>query len=233
MPAKSVAALVLVLFVYAAGQIAWWRAIPLLDRLGEGASLPRPALGSLRLARLVAGGLALTFAFVALAEHETLVLTCRRTAGECEIVRQGWRRSTRRVPIEDITVSFGVPRSRLEIASPTRRETLIGVGCTDRKTGMGRGPFSRCESRGGQILAATSEFLGRNGGPELHVVDEDPWPSRAAAAFLVALGLWLVISAFVTLRARSFLPRYRPSAPRPPAYPPPAPRPPVYPRRSR
>ena len=232
-PAKSAAAAALVLFVYAAGQIAWWRAIPLLDRLGEGASLPRPARGSLRLARLGAGVLALTFAFVALAEHETLILTCRRAAGECEIVRQGWRRSTHRVPIEEITVSFGVPRSRLEIASPTRRETLIGVGCTDRKTGTGRGPFSRCESRGGHILAATSEFLGRNGAAELHVVDEDPWPSRAAAAFLAALGLWLVLSAFVTLRARSFLPRYRPAAPRPPVYPPTAPRPPVYPRRSR
>ena len=232
-PAKSVAAVVLVLIVYAAGQIGWWGAIPLLDRLGEGASLPQPVLGSLRLARLVAGVLALTFAFVAFAEHETLVLTCRRAAGECEIVRQGWRTSTRRIPIEEIAVSFAVPRSRLEIASPTRRETLIGVGCTDRKTGTGRGLFSRCESRGGRILAATSDFLGRNGGADLHVVDEDPWPSRAAAAILAALGLWLVISAFVTLRARSLLPRHRPSAPRPPAYPPPAPRPPVYPRRSR
>jgi hypothetical protein len=232
-PAKSVAAVVLVLFVYAAGQIAWWRAIRLLDRLGEGASLPQPALISLRLTRLVAGVLALTFAFVALAERETLVLTCRRTAGECEIVRRGWRTSTRRIPIEEITVSFGVPRSRLEIMSPTRRETLIGVGCTDRRTGTGRGLFSRCESRGGRILAATSEFLVRKDGADLHVVDEDPWPSRAAAAILAAVGLWLVISAFVTLRARSFLPRYRPSAPRPPAYPSPAPRPPVYPRRSR
>src|SRR5437773_2277656 len=83
-----------------------------------------------------------------------------------------------------------------------------------------RGRLSRCESRGGHILAATSEFLGRNGAAELHVVDEDPWPSRAAAAFLAALGLWLVLSAFVTLRARSFLPRYRPAAPRPPVYPP-------------
>jgi hypothetical protein len=232
-PAKSVAAVVLVLFVYAAGQVAWWRAIRLLDRLGEGASLPRPALGSLRLARLVAGVVALTFAFVAVAERETLVLTCHRTAGACEIVRHGWRTSTGRVPIEEITVSFGVPRSRLEIASPTRRETLVSVGCTDRKTGTGRGPFSRCESRGGRILAATSEFLGRKGPADLHVVDDDPWPSRAAAATLAALGLWLVISAFVTLRTRSFLPRYRPSVPRPPAYPPPAPRPPAYPRRSR
>ena len=225
--------MVVVLIVYAAGQIGWWGAIPLLDRLGEGASLPQPVLGSLRLARLVVGVLALTFAFVAFAEHETLVLTCRRAAGECEIVRQGWRTSTRRIPIEEIAVSFAVPRSRLEIASPTRRETLIGVGCTDRKTGTGRGLFSRCESRGGRILAATSDFLGGNGGADLHVVDEDPWPSRAAAAVLAALGVWLVVSAFVTLRARSLLPRHRPSAPRPPAYPPPAPRPPVYPRRSR
>ena len=231
-PAKSVAAVALVLLVYAGGQIAWWRAIRLLDRLGEGAFLPRPALGSLRLARLVAGALALTFAFVALAEHETLVLTCRRAKGECEIVRQGWRTSTRRIPIEEITVSFGIPRSRLEIASPTRRETLISVGCTDRKTGAARGLFGRCESRGGRMLAATSEFLGRSSGADLEVVDEDPWPSRAAAATLAALGLWLVLSAFVTLQARSFLPRYRPSAPRPPAYRPPAPRPPVYPRRS-
>ncbi|HEY2946530.1 MAG TPA: hypothetical protein VGN09_29120 [Vicinamibacteria bacterium] len=231
-PAKSVAAVVLVLFVYAAGQIAWWRVLRLLDRLVEGAFLPRPALGSLRLARLVAGVLALTFAFVALAEHETLVLNCRRATGECEIVRRGWRTSTRHIPLEEIAVSFGVPRSRLEIASPTRRETLLGVACTERKTGTGRGLFSRCESRGGGILAATSEFLVRNGGGDLHVVDEDPWPSRAAAAILGALGLWLVVSAFVTLRARTFLPRYRSSAPRPPAYRPPASRPRVYPRRS-
>ena len=233
MPAKSVAALAVVLFLYAAGQAAWWRAIRLLDRLGEGASLPRPVLGSLRLARLVVGVLALTFAFVALAEHETMVITCRRAARECEIVRHGWRTSTRRIPIEQITVSFAVPRSRLEIASPTRRETLVGVACTDRKTGAGRGIFSRCESRGGRILAATSEFLVRKDGEDLQVVDEDPWPSRAAAAILAALGLWLVLSAFVTLQVRSFLPRYRPSPPRPPAYPPPAPPPPVYPRRSR
>jgi len=231
-PAKSVAAVALVLLVYAAGQIAWWRSIRLLDRLGEGGSLPRVALGSLRLTRLVGGVLALTFAFVALAEHETLLLTCRRATGECEIVRKGWRTSTRRIPIEQIAVSFGVPRSRLEIASPTRRETLIGVGCTARKTGTSRGLFSRCESRGGQILAATSAFLIRKDAPDLQVADEDPWPSRAVAAILAGLGLWLVFSAFVTLQARSILPRYRPSAPRPPAVRPPAPRPPVYPRRS-
>jgi hypothetical protein len=224
MPAKSVAALVLVLLVYSFGQIAWWRALPLLDRLAEGAALPRPARGSLRLGRLVAGMLALTFAFVAVAEHETLALTCSRATGECEIVRQGWRTSKRRVPIEAVTVTFGVPRSRLEVASPTGKETLIGVACIDRWVGPG-GVFGRCESRGGQILAAMSEFLGRDLGEDVHVVDEDPWPSRTIAAILTALGLWLVASAFVALRARHFVPAYRPPVSRPPAQRPPTLRP--------
>jgi len=237
-PAKSVAALVLVVVVYAVGQLAWWRALRLLDRLREADVLPRPERGSFRLGRLVAGALALTFAFVAFAEHETLVLTCRREAGECEIVRQGWRTSTRRVPLENVTVSFGVPRSRLEIASSTRRETLIGVGCTDRKTGVGRSTFSRCESRGGRLLAAMSEFLGQKRAPEVRIVDDDPWPSRAAAAVLLALGLWLVTSAFVTLVARPGAPTYRRAAYRPPPPRAPMPRPPVLrpptdPRRSR
>jgi hypothetical protein len=231
-PAKSVAAVVLALLSYTGGQIAWWRALPLLDRLVEGATLPRPALRPLRLGRLAAGVLALTFAFVAVAEHETLVLTCRHATGECEIVRQGWRTSTRRVPIEAVTVSFGVPRSRLEVASSTRKETLIGVECTDRRVGPG-GIFSRCESRGGRILAAMSEFLGRDRGADVHVVDEDPWPSRTVAAILAALGLWLATSAVVTLRARRFVPAYRPPVGRPPAYPPPSLRRPASsPRRS-
>ena len=241
--AKAVAAVVLVLVVYAVGQLAWWRALRLLDRLREGAVVPRPEMGAFRLGRLVAGVLALTFAFVALAEHETLVLTCRRETGECEIVRQGWRTSTRRVALEAVTVSFGVPRSRLEVASSTGKETLIGVRCSERKSGVGRDAFSRCESRGGRLLAAVSAFLGEKRGADLRIVDEDPWPSRAAAAILLALGLWLVTSAFVTLRAQAAPPTYRrpayrppvsrPPAPRPPAPRPPTLRPPADPRRSR
>jgi hypothetical protein len=227
LPAKSIAALALFLAVYAAGQVAWWRALRLLDRLREGEVLPRPAAGSFRLGRLVAGVLALTFAFVALAEHETLVISCRRESGECEIVRQGWRKSTRRVAIEDLAVTFGVPRSRLEIVTPTRRETLLGVACTDRKTGVERNAFSRCESRGGPLLAAMSTFLGQQRQPEVRIVDADPWPSRAAAAILLTLGLWLVLSAFVTLRAGASVPSYRRPPPRPPVSRPPAPRPPA------
>jgi hypothetical protein len=239
--AKSVAAVVLILAVYAVGQLAWWRALRLLDRLREGAVRPRPEMRPLRLGRLVAGVVALTFTFVALAEHETLVLTCHREAGQCEIVRQGWRTSTRTVPIDAVTVTFGVPRSRLEVASSTGKETLIGVGCTDRKTGVGRDAFSRCESRGGRLLSAMNDFLSRRGA-DVRIVDEDPWPSRAAAAILLALGLWLATSAFVALRDRAvpihWRPAYRPPAPRPPAprpstLRPPTSRPPADPRRSR
>ena len=233
--AKGLAAIALVLCVYAVGQVAWWRAIRFLDRSSEGTTLPRAVMGPFRLGRLVAGVLALTGCFVVLAEHETLSLTCRHSTGDCEIVRAGWRTSARRVPIEAVTVSFGVPRSRLEVASAARKETLIGVGCIDRKPGAprlpGAGLFSRCESHGGQVLAAVSEFLGRERGADLHVAYEDPWPSRALAAVLGALGLSLVASAFLTLRARSMIPTYRRPASRPPVARPPLPPASVYPRR--
>ncbi len=240
--ARSVAALVAVLAAYAAGQVIWWRAFRLLDRLREGGALPRPAMGSLRIGRLVAGALALTFAFVAFAEHETLTIACRRNAGECEVVRRGWRTSTRRIPMDELAVTFGVPRSKLEIVSSTRRETLIGVGCTDRKTGMARDAFSRCESRAGRLLSTMNDFLGQKRGAQVRIVDDDPWPSRTLAATLLVLGLWLATSAFVTLRERpavpAYRPAYRPPAPRPPAtraptLRPPTARPPADPRRTR
>jgi len=225
LPARSIASLAVFLVVYTVGQVSWWRTLRLLDRLREGGLLPQPAMGSLRLGRLVAGGLALTFAFVAFAEHETLVIACRRQAGECEVARRGWRTSTRRIPIESMSVTFGVPRSRLEVVSSSRRETLIGVGCTDRKSGVGRDAFSRCESRAGPLLSAMNDFLGPKRGADVRIVDDDPWPSRTVAVALLAFGVWLVISAFVTFRERATVPTYRP-APRPPAARPPAARPP-------
>jgi hypothetical protein len=248
LPARSNTSLTVFLGVYAVGQVSWWRALRLLDRLREGGALPRPAVGSLRLGRLVAGVLALTFAFVAFAEHETLTIACRREAGECEVVRRGWRTSTRRIPIESMSVSFGVPRSRLEVVSSSRRETLIGVGCTDRRTGVGRDAFSRCESRAGRLLSSMNDFLTQKRASDVRIVDDDPWPSRTVAVALLALGLWLVTSAFVKLQERASVPAYRPSsspppAPRPPvlrppssrspALRPPTPRPPPDPRRSR
>lgn len=242
LPARTIASLAVFLLVYAVGQASWWRTLRLLDLLREGGRLPRPARGSLRLGRLVAGALALTFAFVAFAEHETLAIACRRHAGECEVVRRGWRSSTRRIPLESMSVTFGVPRSRLEVISSSRRETLISVGCTDRKSGFGRDAFSRCESRAGRLLSAMNDFLAQKRGADVRIVDDDPWPSRTLAGALLALGLWLAVSAFVTMEERAAAPAYRPSprppAPRPPAsrapaLRPPTPRPPDDPRRSR
>jgi hypothetical protein len=226
LPARTISSLVVFLVVYTVGQVSWWRTLRLLDRLREGGDLPRPARGPLRLGRLVAGALALTFAFVAFAEHETLTIACRRDAGDCEVHRQGWRNSTRRVPMESMKVTFGVPRSRLEVVSSSRTETLIGVGCTDRKTGLARDAFGRCESRAGRLLSAMNDFLAQKRGAEVRIVDDDPWPSRTVAVALLAFGVWLVISAFVTLQERTTMPAYRP-APRPPAPGPPMPRPPA------
>lgn len=223
-PARTVSSLAVFLLVYVAGQVSWWRTLRLLDRLREGGLLPRPAMGSLRLGRLVAGALALTFAFVAFAEHETLTIACRRDTAECDVVRRGWRTSTRRIPMESMSVSFGVPRSRLEVVSSSRRETLIGVGCTDRKGGVGRDAFGRCESRAGRLLSAMNDFLAQKRGADVRIVDDDPWPSRTLAGALLILGSALVVSAFVTMEEAA--PAYRPS-PRPPAPRPPASRPPV------
>jgi hypothetical protein len=247
LPARTISSLVAFLVVYAVGQVSWWRTLLLLDRLREGGVLPRPARSPLRLGRLVAGALALTFAFVAFAEHETLTIACRREAGECEVLRQGWRTSTRRIPIESMSVTFGVPRSRLEVVSSSRRETLIGVGCTDRKSGLARDAFGRCESRAGRLLSAMNDFLAQKRGADVRIVDDDPWPSRTVAGALLLLGAWLVTSAFVTLQERASVPAYRPAArapsPRPPltrppsshapTLRPPTTRPPADPRRSR
>jgi hypothetical protein len=202
--AKSIAGVVLGLLVYLAGQIAWWRALPLLDRLAEGLPLSGLALGSPQLGRLAAGVLALLAAGVILNERANLTVACSRAAAECEIERVGRGAFKRKVPVEEVSVRFGVPRSWLEVGTESRKETLISVACGDRV--VGGNMFNRCESRGGRILAALDAFLNRKGTNQVRIVDEDPWPAGAVAAVLAALGLWLFASSLVMVRTRRALP---------------------------
>jgi hypothetical protein len=204
MSAKSIAGVVLGLLVYLAGQIAWWRALPLLDRLAEGPSLSGLATGSPQLGRLAAGVLALLAAGVILNERAELTVACSRAPAGCEIERVGRGAFKRKVPVEEVSVRFAVPQSRLEVGTESQKETLISVACGDRL--VGGNMFNRCESRGGRILAALDAFLNRKGTDQVRIVDEDPWPAGAVAAVLGALGLWLFASSLVTVRSRRTLP---------------------------
>jgi len=207
--AKSLTAVLLWIFLYATGQMAWWRALGALDRRADGSPLPRLALGSPQLGRLAAGVLALLAAAVILGERGTLTITCRRASGECDVERAGWRAMKRRVPLADVSVRLAVPRSRLEVATGSGSETLIAVECDDRRPGVSM--LERCESRGARMLAPMQAFLDRRGGPEVRVVDDDPWPPRAVAAALAILGLWLFVSALVTVaHPPAAPPRYAP-----------------------
>jgi hypothetical protein len=210
--AKSIAGIVLGLLAYVAGQLAWWRALPALDSRGDGTLLPRLAFGSPELGRLAAGGLALLAAGVMMHERATLTVTCRRPAGQCEIERVGWGAFKRQVPVAEVAVRFGVPRSRLEVGTESQRETLITVACTDRIAGSAK-MFDRCESRGGAILVALNDFLNRRGPDEVRVVDEDPWRAGAVAGVLAVIGLWLVVSSLVTVPVRRILPPPRRAPP--------------------
>ena len=203
-PAKSIAGVVLGLLVYLAGQIAWWRALPMLDRLAEGPAPSGLTLGSPQLGRLAAGVLALLAAGVILNERAKLTVACSRATAECEIERVGRGAFKRKVPVEEVSVLFGVPRSRLEVGTESQKETLISVACGDRL--VGGNMFNRCESRGGQMLAGLDAFLNRTGTNQVRIVDEDPWPAGAAAAVLAAIGLWLFASSLVTVRSRRTLP---------------------------
>jgi hypothetical protein len=204
MSAKSIAGVVLGLLVYLAGQIVWWRALPRLDHLAEGPSLSSLALGSPQLGRLAAGVLALLAAGVILNERAKLTVACSRAPAECEIERVGRGAFKRKVRVEEVSVRFAVPQSRLEVGTESQKETLISVACGDRL--VGGNMFNRCESRGGRILAALDAFLNRKGTNQVRIVDEDPWPAGAVAAVLGALGLWLFASSLVTVRSRRTLP---------------------------
>jgi hypothetical protein len=211
-PAKSVAALILVLLAYGGGQVAWWRALPLLDGLGAGATMPRPTFGTPQVGRLAAAVIVLVAFGVVLAERRTTNITCLRTTNECRVEQGGSRRSSRRFPIAAVTVSPGVPRSRLEVATEIGKETLVSVACAPRPGMVDH--FGGCESRGARMLADMQTFLSRPVIGEVRIVDEDPWPSAALATILVALALWLLTTAFLEVRA----PRmpYRPPGAVPP-----------------
>lgn len=218
--AKGIAGVALGFVAYVGGQLAWWRALGVLDRLAEGTPLPRLALSSPELGKLAAGVIALLAAGVMLHERAQVTITCRRLSGQCDIERVGWGAFKRQVPVEDVAVRFGVPWSRLEIGAESRRETLISVACSDRFVRAG-GMFNRCESRGGKLLAELDAFLNRLGPAEVSVVDQDPWRGGAVAGVLGAVGLWLLVSSLVRVRARRTLPPPRSVPPPPRTVPPP------------
>jgi hypothetical protein len=212
--AKGIGGVGLGLVVYVSGQIAWWRALPALDRLADGAPFPRLVFGSPELGRLAGGLLALMAAAVILHERATLTVDCRRASGQCDIERVGWGAFKRQVPAQELTVRFGVPRSRLEVGAESRKETLMSVACGDRMSRPGS-VYNRCESRGGSLLAALDAFLNRRGPDEIRIVDQDPWPAGAVAGVLGLFGFWLVLSSLVSVPVAPTRPLPR-SAPPPP-----------------